>query len=157
VILDEAKRKGFHIISRKGKPPAIEEEKPSRTALLRRLLDGGGDEELGALVYQYFSAVAHGTAYGLLQRVEKMDQRNPLSSLVTGRLYVTSYDINTVLSAVILGYGRAVSEYYQLMGCLDGGFRCCTRRSSNTSFGRRAACMSLPLRVEGDLCCHSPG
>lgn len=115
-ILEEAKRQKFRVISRKGHVPAIEEERPSQTKLLRSLLAGGGDDDLGALIYNYYSAVAHGSMYGLLQQFERTDQRNALSPLVTASLSVSSDDINSVLSAVLLGYARAVKEHFSLMG-----------------------------------------
>jgi hypothetical protein len=115
-ILEEARRQNFRVITKKGKVPAIQEERPSQTKLLRSLLAGGGDEELGALIYNYYSAVAHGSMYGLLQRFERTDQRNAISPLVTAALVVSSNDVNSVLSAFILGYARAVKEHFTLMG-----------------------------------------
>jgi hypothetical protein len=116
VILDEARRQIFPVISRKGKPPSLSEERPSKTKLSRLLLDAGGDQELGALIYVYYSAVAHGTNCGLLQRFEKTASDNPLSTQATATSYVSTADINSVLSALILGYGRAVKEHFDLMG-----------------------------------------
>jgi hypothetical protein len=115
-IIAEARRQHFNVIRKDRKPPAIEHERPSKTSLMRALLGAGGDADLGALLYSFYSAVAHGTAYGLLQQFDRVEPPSKLSALATARPSVNSDDVRSVVTAMVLGYGRAVKELHDLMG-----------------------------------------
>lgn len=110
-ILDEADRQGFTRRSRKGSPPALEEERPSNRAVVRLVLDDG---DLGAAVYGFFSAVAHGTHYGLLASVSPHEP-DPVVGL-RGAIGTSSLGVATTCTSVALGFGRGFEAYRQLYG-----------------------------------------
>lgn len=109
-IFEEGERIGFRRLpAERGQPASLEERRPSPTRLMGRLLEIGGDEDLGKLVYSYFSAVTHGTAFGLTQSVDRdMATAPPELGLQQGALFTSSQAVCTVLTGLILGSGRAL-------------------------------------------------
>jgi hypothetical protein len=124
-LLKEAERIGFRKApSRKNTPPALEEQRPSQTDLVRDLLHDGDDVSIGGLVYGYFSAVAHGTLLGLSQSISRDAPNLPQVPGVTmGAVYTGSGDVVTVLTAVILGLGRACLRRIEHLGWSDEEFK----------------------------------
>lgn len=109
-ILDEGQRIGFRKLpAERGRPTSLDEKRPSSTQLMGRLLEIGGDETLGKLVYSYFSAVTHGTAFGLTQSVDRDTAIAPPElGLPQTALFTSSQAVCTVLTGLILGSGRAL-------------------------------------------------
>jgi len=105
----EGERLGF----RKVRPnrnvlATLEEPRPGQTAIIRELLRTGEDAELGVVLYGLFSAVAHGTTFGLTHSVTLDAPGMPTVPGVTwGAVYTGSWDVVSVLAAVILGIGKA--------------------------------------------------
>lgn len=61
-ILDAAEDLGFTLVNR-----FVEEDRPSASRVIKAVM---GDDALGAALYNYQSAVAHGTSFGLLASVD---------------------------------------------------------------------------------------
>lgn len=116
-IFAEAERLGFKKVAERKKPAWLEEERPSSTKVIRQLLAGGDDPTLGGAVYGYFSAVVHGTTFGLSQSVDIDAPGGPETPGVTwGAVYTSSRDVCTVLTAMIL----ALSHTYKTRSAVLG-------------------------------------
>lgn len=117
-LLAEGEQLGFSKMRKHPKTPfTFEEERPGQTAVVRSLLTQGDDANLGKLVYGYYSAVAHGTTFGLTQSVSHEIPPAPGMPGVTRRAIVTrSQDVVSLLTGLILGLGRAVQARNELFG-----------------------------------------
>src|SRR4029450_9033452 len=100
-ILSEAGGQGFKKLpGKRRKPPSIEVRHPSATAPVRDILSLGADQEFGAEVFRYYSAVAHASEHGLTASIDRRTAKaspatgNPLVALVTN-----SNSVHLVLSA----------------------------------------------------------
>jgi hypothetical protein len=115
-ILDEAERVGFRKVpAKRGRPSSLQETRPSSTELTRRLLKRGSDDELGKVVYSYFSAVAHGTTFGLAQSVGRDPANAPPSLGITwGAIFTSSQAVCSVLAGLVLGMERALGARNEL-------------------------------------------
>lgn len=102
-----AKQLGFSM-TRKG---WLEEDRPGFTALLRWIL---GDD-LGATVANYYSAVTHGTQYGLASAVMSVESPAGLG-MRRAAIGLSSSDVNLALAFAGLGLIRAASNERRLMG-----------------------------------------
>lgn len=108
-ILDEAERRGFAKLEKR-KAPTLEEPRPRSTETVRSALGAGADPELGHVLFGYFSAVSHGTAYGLMQSIDVVQREQPLQPDTIGQLKTDSTGVNTVSAALILAYVEAVER-----------------------------------------------
>jgi hypothetical protein len=124
-LVAEAERLGFQKVqSRRGRPPAVVEDRPTQTELVRRLLRDGDDVSLGGLVYAYFSAVAHGTLFGLGQSLTTNAPGIPQVPGVTmAAVYTGSQDLVTVLTAAIIGLGRACERRNEFFAWPDDSWK----------------------------------
>jgi len=94
--------------TRRNIPPALVEERPGQTEIIRRLLATGDDRRMGEFVYGLFSAVAHGTTFGLANSVTLDAEDMPKTPGVTwGAIYTGSGEVVIVLCAVVIGWGQA--------------------------------------------------
>jgi hypothetical protein len=102
-LFAEATRLGFQSVSERSRR-YLDERRPGQTQLIKDVLSTGGDESLGSLVYGAFSAVAHGTTFGLTSSVEAAPPNVSRPPGVTwGAVITSSGDVVSVLTAVILG------------------------------------------------------
>ncbi|MEX0756129.1 MAG: hypothetical protein WD556_13620 [Actinomycetota bacterium] len=124
-LFDQGNALGFHKVHNKVTGPMLEENRPGNTKLISKLLStrheedlGGIDPSLGGVVYGLFSAVAHGTAFGLAQSIT-VDAPN-LPKDVPGRtwaaVYTGSEAVVIVLSALLMGLAEAVKRRNTLFG-----------------------------------------
>jgi hypothetical protein len=115
-ILGEAERVGLRRLPSRPRIPAyLEEARPSSTELVRRLLESGSDRELGKLIYAYFSAVTHGTAFGLSQSVDRdMATASGRLGATQGAVYTSSQGVCTVLTGLVLGFAKAMDARNEL-------------------------------------------
>jgi hypothetical protein len=104
-LFAEAARLGFQPVSDSSRARRyLEERRPGQTQLLKNVLSTDGDDSLGALVYGAFSAVAHGTTFGLMSSVEAAAPNVPRPPGMTwGAVGTSSRDVVSVLTAVIVG------------------------------------------------------
>jgi hypothetical protein len=98
-------------------PVTLETQRMSQTALVRAILQTSEDATLGATVYGYYSAVAHGTTFGLTQSVEMNVPGAPATPGVTwGGILTSSRAVVTVLVSLILGLGPAYKARNDFFG-----------------------------------------
>ncbi|MFA5788068.1 MAG: hypothetical protein WDA71_13985 [Actinomycetota bacterium] len=116
-LFAEAERLGFRKITHRKQPPALEEQRPTATSLVRRLLGDHEDRRLGSAVYGLFSAVTHGTTFGVSQSVDIDAPGAPQTPGVTwGAVFTSSRDVCSALTAIILGLGTAYKSRNDLFG-----------------------------------------
>ncbi|MDQ6949055.1 MAG: hypothetical protein M3256_23040 [Actinomycetota bacterium] len=120
MILDEAERQGFAKKSGRGQPVSLIEPRKGSKAIVKWLFDKP-DDDLGELVYRFWSAVTHSTIYGLVQSVDRnVPQQSGLDSLVTVGMTVRTDQVQTVMAAVGLAYAEVGRLHRQLFGwCSD--------------------------------------
>jgi hypothetical protein len=117
-LLDEGSKLKF----KKGRvdrktPPHLDERRPGQTELIKSMLRMENDESLGAFVYGFYSAVAHGTLFGLTSSVSSEHPNMPKTPGVTwGAIVTSSGDVVSVLSAVIIGWVEAIRRRNSLFG-----------------------------------------
>lgn len=115
-ILAEAERQGFTKKSRSGQSVvSLEEYRPTATECFRQLF--GISDGFGETMFRYWSAVSHGTAYGLLGSLESLG--HPMVStggLVPMGMKTSSGDIVFLVRALVLGYRAAVLAQRDLFG-----------------------------------------
>jgi hypothetical protein len=103
------------------------------TALARDLY-GGNNRELGAAIAGYFSAVLHGTAYGLTQSVSLDFPEAPVTPGVTwGAIFTSSGSTCSVLAAIFLALDKAWRARNELFGWGDAEWK-----SARTEVARAA-------------------
>jgi hypothetical protein len=115
-LLDIGDQLGFRKVRPHRKTPAtLEEERMRQTAVVRALFQHGDDPRLGRLLYGYYSAVAHGTAFALSQSIKAGVPDMPeVPGLTRGMIFTSSGAVASVLTSMILGVGaafRARNEY----------------------------------------------
>jgi hypothetical protein len=117
-LLAAAEGLGFEIVtSRRPNVGYLEEMRPGQTQLVKALLGApDGDASLGALVYGLFSAVAHGTTFGLMSSVRAAQNPAGAPGVQWGAVYTDSGDVIHVLAAVILGTREALGRRNDLFG-----------------------------------------
>jgi hypothetical protein len=117
-LFAEAARLGFQTIrDPRTDVHYLEEMRPGQTELIKKLLSADGDASLGALVYGMFSAVAHGTTFGLTSRVKADAPNLPKTPGVTwGAVSTNSLNVVTVLTAVIVGTAKAYQHRNEFFG-----------------------------------------
>lgn len=104
--------------SRKGSLTFLSPRPPSITARVQRLL---GHAELGVIVYSFASAIAHGTMWGLLERVETPE--NPANApVVTAMLTTSVQSIATPAVILIAAHRAAYAGYVGYMGWDDSAW-----------------------------------
>jgi hypothetical protein len=112
-LLAEAERLGFEIVvSRRIDVRYLEEVRPGQTQLVKELLGA----PLGALVYGLFSAVAHGTTFGLMQSVQRAPNAPRPPGVEWGAVGTDSLDVVHVMAAVILATREALGRRNDLFG-----------------------------------------
>jgi hypothetical protein len=116
-ILAEGDRLGFKKVSKKGQPPALEEERLRNTAAIKRLIDEK-DPQLGGLLYGVQSAITHGTLYGLMDALatEAAIQEPMSGELLKAPLAARADRVNSVLAAAAVSYINALMAVYRLHG-----------------------------------------
>jgi hypothetical protein len=107
VVKETAVRWGFKITTHDW----IEEDRPSFTRLLRWMLG----EDLGGTVANYYSAVTHGTQYGLASAVIDVVSSDHLGP-PTAVIGLSSSDVSMALGVAGLGLIRAFESERLLMG-----------------------------------------
>lgn len=116
-ILNEAARQGFTI---KGKKlTAIGEPRLGATETVEHALGDGSDPALGRVLFGYFSAVSHGTVYGLVQSMDVVRSEEPLRPDTIGHLKTDSGAVNSVVAAMVLAYIEVVERERKLFGWQD--------------------------------------
>ena len=117
-LLAEAARLGFQTVrDPRTSIRYFEETRPGQTEMIKNLFSADGDSSLGAFVYGFFSAVAHGTTFGLTSSVEANPPNAPRTPGVTwGAVTTRSLDVVHVLAAVILGTREAQGRRNELFG-----------------------------------------
>lgn len=116
-LFAEAQRLGFRKVAKKSRVATLEESRPTSTSLIRKLLADSEDAHVGTAVFNLFSAVAHGTTYGLTHSVTTDAPGMPQTPGVTwGAVYTSSADVCSVLTAVLLGLGTAYRCRNELFG-----------------------------------------
>jgi hypothetical protein len=119
-LLAEAERYSFQTVrDRRTGVRYLEEVRPGQTQLIKSLLrTPDGDDSLGALVYGLFSAVAHGTTFGVMSSVTAADVTNLARPLGVkwGVASTNSLEVVHVLTAVILGTREALGRRNELFG-----------------------------------------
>lgn len=117
-LLDVADELGFRKVRRNRRTPAsLEEERMGQTALVRALFDLGDDPRLGRLLYGYYSAVAHGTTFGLAQSIKAAAPDMPeVRGLTRGVIFTNSTGVVSVLTSMILGLGAALRVRNEYLG-----------------------------------------
>lgn len=90
----------------------LQEHRLSFTSLLRWLLGEG----LGGTLANYYSAVAHGTQYGLASAVIAVEPPSPLRGVGRAAVGPSSNDVNLALSAAGMGLIRCLDNERRLMG-----------------------------------------
>jgi len=116
-LFAEADRLGFRKVTGRRQLSWIEEHRPTPTALVRKLLGDDQETGLGTTVYWLFSAVDHGTTSGLSQSIDADAPQLPQTPGVTwGAVYTSSAGVCSVLSAILLGLGRALQARNDLFG-----------------------------------------
>jgi hypothetical protein len=118
LLFAEADRLGFTPIPA---PPKrrqyLDEMRPGQTHLVKALLRESGDESLGALLYGLYSAVAHGTPFGLTSSVTTDAPNLPSTPGVTwGAVHTNSLDVVASLTSVIIGTAEAYDRRNKLFG-----------------------------------------
>jgi hypothetical protein len=98
-------------------PPMLDEDRPGQTEIIRKLMATRGDRRLGAFVYGLFSAIAHGTTFGLANSVTIDADELPRTPGVTwGAIYTGSGEVVIVLCAVVIGWGQAIDRRNEHFG-----------------------------------------
>lgn len=117
-LLDLADQLDFHKVRPNRRTPAtLEEERMGQTALVRALFDHGDDPRLGRLLYGYYSAVAHGTSFGLSQSIKAVAPDMPeVPGLTRGVIFTSSAGVVSVLTSMILGVGAAFRVRNEYLG-----------------------------------------
>jgi hypothetical protein len=88
----------------------LAEERPGQTEVLRRVFDLPEDRGLGEAVYGMFSAVAHGTSFGLSDSVSVDSPEIPDRTGVTmGAVFTSSGQVVSVLCPLALSWGLAIA------------------------------------------------
>lgn len=110
----EATAIGFKTRSSKSRITYLLPDRLSVTQHIRMLL---ANDDLGAGVYAYTSAVAHGVGWGLLQRSEHYGGNDSAPGPVTTRaLMYSSDDINTMGLVLLSGHIKAYGSYLAWTG-----------------------------------------
>jgi hypothetical protein len=117
-LLAEGARLGFQTArDPAGRLQYLEEIRPGYTKLVKELLSAEGDHALGALVYGTFSAVAHGTTFGLTSNVELAGSDVTRAPGVTrGAIYTSSQDVVQALTATVLATKTGHERRNELFG-----------------------------------------
>jgi hypothetical protein len=117
-LLTEAARLGFDTVRGPSNRRYLEEIRPGQTKMIDKIFSSpDGNDSLGALVYGAFSAVAHGTTFGLTPSVQADGPRAPRTpGLTWGAVYTSSGDVVSVLTAVTLATEAAHRRRNELFG-----------------------------------------
>ena len=117
-LFAEAERLDFQTVPAPPKAPRyLEEMRPGQTELIKNILSVGDDASLGAFVYGLFSAVAHGTTFGLTSSVTADAPNLPRTpGLTWGAVYTSSLSVVSAVTAVILGTAEAYRRRNKLFG-----------------------------------------
>ena len=109
---------GFQKVRRnRNSLPMLDEDRPGLTEIIRKLMATGDDAGLGEFVYGLFSAVAHGTTFGLSNSVTLDAEDIPRTPGITwGAVYTGSGEVVIVLCAVVIGWGQAIDRRNKLFG-----------------------------------------
>ena len=98
-------------------PPMLDEERMGQTAVVKELFAHGDDPRLGGLLYGYYSAVAHGTTFGLSESIKAGAPDVPeLPGLTRGMMFTNSTAVVSVLTSMMLGVGAAFRARNQYLG-----------------------------------------
>src|SRR4051812_33173785 len=117
-LVAQAEGHSFRKLPAKRREPAtLEERRPTQSDIVGQLLKAGDDETLGRVTYRFYSAVAHGSVFGLLQSASRTAPGLPQTPGTTWAAFATnSADVNNLLSGVIMGLGAAYNRRVELFG-----------------------------------------
>jgi hypothetical protein len=117
-LYDIGRQLGFQKVRKHKRVPAtLDEERMGQTELVRALFRHGADPKLGGLLYGYFSAVAHGTSFGLSQSIKPVASDVPkLPGMTRGAIFTSSTGVVSVLTSMILGVGAAYRVRNEYLG-----------------------------------------
>jgi hypothetical protein len=116
-LLEEAERLNFKIVRHKSGDRWIDEARESPTRLVRKLFTDGSDH-LGAVLYSYSSAVAHGTWFGLRQSIGPAPRGGNFAEKDRA-LFTSTQGVVGTLTTLILGLGAAYDSRDDLLGWLS--------------------------------------
>lgn len=111
-IVDEAVRRGIHVNA--ARTVVGGHARPGSTQSVRSLIEVMAGDEIDVVVYRYFSAIEHGTSYGLVQSVEwqAAGPFEPQSVRLTSKASTVTW----VLAGLVLGYGHAAEVQLEHRG-----------------------------------------
>lgn len=126
-IVEQAVALGMKKINNRGRPPSIDAPRPGTTSavasLFGRDLADPNALDTGKLLYSLYSAIAHGTVYGLQRSLEPLGTDHelhpdwmPHPTQVIAGVYVDADDVAHLVGAVTHAYLLAAAPYLQLMG-----------------------------------------
>jgi hypothetical protein len=101
--------------SKKGSLRLLAPRPPSISQRIQRLL---GNARLGAVVYSWASAIAHGTIWGLMERVEKPASTSN-APVVTATLTISVQSLATPAVILIAAHRTTYGQYVGYMGWDD--------------------------------------
>jgi hypothetical protein len=114
-ILDTADELGFE--RKHGKNQSVvslEEWRPGQTKIVRWLF--AHDEDVGELIYRWWSAVAHSTLFGVTMNMEVMADAVERNGLTSAAVVISSDQVRNVFRGVILGYLQVARFHDALFG-----------------------------------------
>lgn len=77
----------------------------------------GKDRRLGEIVYGLYSAVAHGTTFGLSNSFTlDAEELSKTLGITWGAIYTGSGEVVILLCAVVIGWGQAIDRRNKLFG-----------------------------------------
>jgi hypothetical protein len=144
-LFAEAQRLNFEKVGRGRRSSAsLVEERMGQTALVRELLRTGKDTSLGNVAYAQYSAVAHGTVFGLTSSLTTDAPGLPTTPGVTwAAVHTNSGEVVSVLVAVAFGVREAYAARNALFGWTSTSWNSAERDLI------RVADRSLPTRSSG--------
>lgn len=92
--------------------PWFEEERPNVTTLVSRLM---GDNELGATIYNYLSAVAHSSPWGLTETMGDVES-HPSGIGHQAPIIVNLDFVRTIAGTAVLAHGEAFDQFMRWNG-----------------------------------------
>lgn len=104
--------------SQKGRVTMFKPARPTTTSFVRRTF---GEGDLGQVLYSYFSAITHGTHWGLASRASEIVETDPLRGMVAA-LSIGSDMIGMAAVGLAMAHNAAWNSFRQHMGWVADGW-----------------------------------